>query len=506
MVGIVAFGAYVPRLRLNRQAAYDANKWFAPGLRGLAKGERSMANWDEDSITMAVEASRDCLTSHKAEDVRNIYFASTTHPFKDRQNAGVIGTALNVEQNLSAMDVGGSLKAGTSALIAGLNASRKGASSLVAAADKRMARVASAGELNYGDGAAALLCGTENVIAKLVGHHSVSMDFVDHFRGDESRFRLRLGRALDPRRGLLEDRAAGDQGRPRRLQAQGQRHHPLHHAEPDAGGAQADGQGLRHRRRARCATCSAPISATPVRRMRLVMLVDALETAKAGDKIMVVAFGQGVDSLVFEVTAENAKLAKRKGLSGWMARRKEEKNYMKFLAFNEMLPIDKGMRAEFDKKTALSVLWRKRDMIYGLVGGKCKVCGTVQFPRSQVCVNPNCHAIDSQEPYAMAGSMHVMSFTADSLTYSPDPPAYYGMITFPEGGRFMADFTDSDKEQVKVGAKMRMTFRIRDNDTMRGGFKRYFWKAAPFENEVSSRAQRGALSGPGKVARATPPG
>ena len=80
----------------------------------------------------------------------------------------------------------------------------------------------------------------------------------------------------------------------------------------------------------------------------------------------------------------------------------------------------------------------------------------------------------------MAGlEANVMSFTADSLTYSPDPPAYYGMITFPEGGRFMADFTDTDKEQVKVGTKMRMTFRIRDNDTMRGGFKRYFWKAAP---------------------------
>ena len=51
-----------------------------------------------------------------------------------------------------------------------------------------MARVASSDELNYGDGAAALLCGTENVIAKLVGHHSVSMDFVDHFRGDETDF------------------------------------------------------------------------------------------------------------------------------------------------------------------------------------------------------------------------------------------------------------------------------------------------------------------------------
>lgn len=479
MVGIVAFGAYVPRLRLSRQAVYDANKWFAGGLRGLAKGERSMANWDEDSVTMAVEASRDCLTSHEAADVRNIYFASTTHPFKDRQNAGIIGTALNVEQNLSATDIGGSLKAGTSALIAGLNASKGGAPSLVAAADKRMTKVASANELNYGDGAAALLCGTENVIAKLVGHHSVSMDFVDHFRGDESDFDYGW-----------EERWIRDEGYSKivppaikaglaacNLKGSDITHFIMPSLMPAVPKQMAKMVGIAEG--AVRDLLGATLGDTGAAHA-LVMLVDALETAKAGDKIMVVAFGQGVDILVFEVTAEKDKLPARKGLSGWMARRKEEKNYMKFLAFNEMLPIEKGMRAEFDKKTALSVLWRKRDMIYGLVGGKCKVCGTVQFPRSQVCVNPNCHAVDSQDPYAMAGlECSVMSFTADSLVYSPDPPGYYGMITFPEGGRFMADFTDSDKEQVKVGTKMRMTFRIRDNDTMRGGFKRYFWKAAP---------------------------
>jgi len=480
MVGIVAYGAYVPRLRLQRQAVYDANKWFAAGLRGLAKGERSMANWDEDSITMAVEASRDCLTSHKAEDVRSLYFASTTHPFKDRQNAGVIGTALSIEQNLLASDVGGSLKAGTSALIAGLNASKNGGGpALVAAADKRMARVASSGEMNYGDGAAALLCGTENVVAKLVGHHSVSMDFVDHFRGDETDFDYGW-----------EERWIRDEGYSKivppaikaalaacKLKGSDITHFIMPSLMPAVPKQMAKMCGIGEA--AVRDLLGASLGDTGAAHA-LVMLVDALEGAKAGDKIMVVAFGQGVDTLVFEVTAEKDKLPKRKGLSGWMARRKEEKNYMKFLAFNEMLPIDKGMRAEFDKKTAMSVLWRKRDMIYGLVGGKCKVCGTVQFPRSQVCVNPNCHAIDSQDPYAMAGlEANVMSFTADSLTYSPDPPAYYGMITFPEGGRFMADFTDSDKEQVKVGAKMRMTFRIRDNDTMRGGFKRYFWKAAP---------------------------
>ncbi|MBM3644224.1 MAG: hydroxymethylglutaryl-CoA synthase family protein [Alphaproteobacteria bacterium] len=479
MVGIVAYGAYVPRLRLSRQAVYDANKWFAGGLRGLAKGERSMANWDEDSITMAVEASRDCLTSHKAEDVRQIYFASTTHPFKDRQNAGVIGTALNVEQDLMASDVGGSQKAGTSALIAGLNASRGGRSSLVAAADKRMTRVASANELNYGDGAAALLCGTENVVAKLVGHHSVSMDFVDHFRGDESDFDYGW-----------EERWIRDEGYTKivppaikaalaacKLKGADITHFIMPSLMPAVPKQMAKMSGVGEG--AVRDLLGATLGDTGAAHA-LVMLVDALENAKAGDRIMVVAFGQGVDVLVFEATEALAKLPKRRGVSGWMARRKEEKNYMKFLAFNEMLPIDKGMRAEFDKKTALSILWRKRDMIYGLVGGKCRVCGTVQFPRSQVCVNPNCHAVDSQDPYNMSGlEASVMSFTADALTYSPDPPAYYGMITFPEGGRFMADFTDSDKEQVKVGAKMRMTFRVRDNDQMRGGFKRYFWKAAP---------------------------
>ena len=253
----------------NRQAVYDANKWFAAGLRGLAKGERSMANWDEDSITMAVEASRDCLTSHKAEDVRSLYFASTTHPFKDRQNAGVIGTALSIEQNLLASDIGGSLKAGTSALIAGLNASKNGGGpALVAAADKRMARVASSNELNYGDGAAALLCGTENVIAKLVGHHSVSMDFVDHFRGDETDFDYGW-----------EERWIRDEGYSKivppaikaalaacKLKGSDITHFIMPSLMPAV--PEADGQDAAASARARCAIFWAPISATPVRRTR----------------------------------------------------------------------------------------------------------------------------------------------------------------------------------------------------------------------------------------------
>ena len=48
MWGMLAFGAYVPRLRLSRKAVAEANAWFNPALKGLAKGERGMCNWDED--------------------------------------------------------------------------------------------------------------------------------------------------------------------------------------------------------------------------------------------------------------------------------------------------------------------------------------------------------------------------------------------------------------------------------------------------------------------------
>lgn len=42
-VGILSFGAYVPRLRLQRAAIAAANAWFNPALRAMARGERAMA-------------------------------------------------------------------------------------------------------------------------------------------------------------------------------------------------------------------------------------------------------------------------------------------------------------------------------------------------------------------------------------------------------------------------------------------------------------------------------
>jgi uncharacterized OB-fold protein len=142
--------------------------------------------------------------------------------------------------------------------------------------------------------------------------------------------------------------------------------------------------------------------------------------------------------------------------------------------------LERGIRAETDKKTGLTTLYRNKGMTQAMIGGQCSQCGTAQFPKSNMCVNENCGAIGTQEDYPFAERISkVNSFTADRLTYSPDPPAYYGMIQFEEGGRLMSDFTDiSPETDIKVGMPMRMMFRVKDYDNKRG-FRRYFWKATP---------------------------
>jgi uncharacterized OB-fold protein len=211
----------------------------------------------------------------------------------------------------------------------------------------------------------------------------------------------------------------------------------------------------------------------------LLMLAAALEDAKPGDRILLAAFGEGCDALLFEVTAAIARPSARRGVKGALAARREDSNYMRYLSFNNLIDMERGMRAEPDKPTQMTVLYRNRDMIQGLVGGKCRACGTVQYPRQRYCVNPECNALDSQDDYGFSErSGTLMSYTADSLTYSPDPPTYFGMVQFDGGGRMLMDFSEVEAGKIDVGLPVRLVFRIKDADPMRG-FVRYFWKATP---------------------------
>lgn len=483
--GILGFGAYVPRRRLQRQAVIDAVAWFNPALKALGKGERAMANWDEDALTLAVAAARRCLPPVARAQVNAVFAVSTSFPFADRQNSAVLAEALQLPASALSMDVGGSRRAATGAVIAALDRARSGGATLVVASERREARAASRQELLYGDAAAALLVGQGEALAVAVGATSAIDDFVDQFREQGRRFDY-----------AWEDRWIRDEGLVPMLTASVNAVLERSGVAPSAISrlclpAAASGAAAR----AIAKACSIPPAAVRDEltatigdagsAQPLLALIDALEEAKPGDLILVASFGQGSDALIFQATEALQGVARGSGVKDAVARRTPESNYFRYLALNELVDIERGMRAEVDKATALSALYRHRDMS-ALLGGRCTACGTPQFPRSRVCVNPDCQAVGDQAPYGFADLTGTLqSFTADALTYCPDPPQYYGMVQFDGGGRFMADLTDVADAELRVGQPVEMAFRIKERDAARG-FRRYFWKAVPCAAEAGA--------------------
>lgn len=484
MVGIISYGAYIPRKRLQRQSAVEANSWFNPALKAYSKGERAMCNWDEDAVTMAVEASRDCLNGETPSDLAGVFLGTTSAPFKDRQNAGILATALNLGDELTTMDVTGSQRAGTTGLINALKLAPGSAGDmLVAASEKRRTKAANPQELLYGDGAAAFVVGQDSGVAEFLGAKQISVDFIDHYKGDSEDFDYHWEERwirdegymkLVPRAlaGLFEATgvAAGDVD-----------HFIMPCLIRRVGGMVAKAAGIpaeaiRDNLQANMGEAGTAHA--------LIMLADALENAKPGEIIVIAGFGQGCDALMFRTTDAITSKRPGMGVSGFMKRRSAEANYNKFLAFNGLMTLDHGLRGEVDKQTALTALYRNKEMLTALIGGKCRKCGTVQFPKSNVCVNPNCGEFHSQDDHPFADiPATVQSWTADNLTYAVEPPQHFGMVVFKEGGRLMSDITDVDVGGVEVGMSMRMMFRIKEFDDQRG-FTRYFWKAAPdFTND-----------------------
>ena len=483
--GIISIGAYVPRRRLQRAAIHAANSWFAPNLRGLSKGEKAIVNWDEDAVTMAVDAARDCLLGQAKEDVSAVSLASTTLPFVDRLNSGIVKEALNLSEDMQAFDLTGGQRAGTSALIQAFGSS---GTHLCLAADNRKARAGSEGEMLQGDAAGAILVGEGEPIARLRGAHSATIDFVDHFRA--------TGEDYDY---AWEKRWVRDEGFQNLLggvvsqaiEKIGIKAADIDHvliALPGRSLPPKFVKSLGFNPEAVADTLFNDVGYTGTAHPFL-MLASALERAKPNETILLASFGQGADVMVFETTKAISKKRINSGFEGGLANKSADENYLRYLFHRGQLDLEKGMRAEYDEKQPGTALSRDRKTVLGLIGGKCRETGTVQFPKTDISVAQNQRATGTQDDYPLSDKLaKVRTFTADRLTYSPDPPTYYGMIDFEGGGRMISEFSDVTEEDVTVGADMRMVFRIKARDDMRK-FTKYFWKATPVREATKSEAK-----------------
>src|SRR4030042_879564 len=128
MVGIKSYGAYIPRYRINHNTIF-----LSVGFLGTfpAPGENAVANYDEDTLSMAVAADIDCLSGMERERVDGLYLATTSQPYLLRQNSAIVATALDLQPGIRTADFVGSTKAGTSALLSACDAVKGETSSSV---------------------------------------------------------------------------------------------------------------------------------------------------------------------------------------------------------------------------------------------------------------------------------------------------------------------------------------------------------------------------------------
>jgi 3-hydroxy-3-methylglutaryl CoA synthase len=481
VAGILGYGVYLPALRLARASILAAHGWLNPGLKGLARGELAVCDWDEDALTMAVEAARAASRSVHLQDVTRLVLASTTQPFENRLGAALLTEALRVSPEAVSIDVGGSMRAGLTAVRAALHDAQAAESgvTLCIASDRRQARPASPQEMLFGAGAAALAIGRGRVVARMLGAHSHTADFVDQFRVRGNRYGVHW-----------EERWVRDEGYLRLLPNTAQAllsklgvaaadidHVVIPVALPGVAERIAAAIGIPADRVAdnQYDACGDIGAAYP-----LLLLIAALERANPGERILVCAFGQGCDAVLLEATEELPAIRDRStGVRAALSRRLPETNYLRHLCGAGQLDVDTGMRAEAPSETPLSAGWRERETVLGFIGGRCRRCGTVQFPRSIRCVNPHCHAGGPQHAVELANrSARVLTWTADHLAFSLRPPVRYGTVEFDGGGRALLEFVDVREQALHAGARIQMVFRLRRIEPRRG-YRSYFWKATP---------------------------
>ena len=480
-VGIASIAGYIPKLRLLRKSVAEANAWMAPNLVGKGKGTKSISNWDEDSVTMSVEAARRVLGPEDDRSyVDNLFLASTTMPFADRLNSGIIRAALTLDESTLCTDISSSLKCGTTALINAISTVQSGKSnySLVVASDKRKSRVASSQELDFGDASTAVSISNENIIAKVLATASISDDFVDHFRGPNEEFDYNWEERWIRDEGYLKiiPKLINKLLKDNNINPSKIKKFILPCVFPRVPQTISKICGIDPENVVDNLALSTGDTGSA---HSLLLLTHVLENSTPGEKILVCSFGGGGDAILLETTDLVKKFKNDESISSMLDNGIEETNYMKYLTFNDLVKWEKGMRGEIDRKTALTTLYRHNDAIMGLIGGKCSKTGTIQFPASRISVSPNSPDIDTQEPYKLAEKRaNILSWSADYLSFSINPPNYYGIVSFEEGGRIMMDFTDVGEGEIESGKDVKMVFRIKAFDEIRG-FTRYFWKAVP---------------------------
>ncbi len=481
MAGIISYGAYIPIWRIERSMIAGMS------LSGSMGGERSFAARDEDSISMAVEAGTDCLAGFDPKQIDGLYFAGVSSPYKLKQGASIIASALDMRKNIQTIDFNSCTRAQTSAVKVAVDTVKAGTARkiLVIGSDHRVARPGSQHEQLFGDGAAALLIGDTGVIGEIDGFSSISnpipgpwqrnkdeflktydpkFDRINEILGDvpeavnELLKQLGLKPADISRFALagLDPRSYLDMARAIKFNPKEQMDDPLFSSVGNIG--------------------------TP---HCILLLIAAIEKAKTGERLVCASHGEGGEAFLVRITEENDSVKRRH-------------RGTKYISSKKMIP-SYGLFAEWQgtRKTGwpggemnASVVLYAREEKWGLpfYGMKCNQCGTIQYPISRTCVN--CRAYDDAAEVKIVSTGKIFTYTHDYLmahgTMPGDglTPWTRAVLDMDDGCRLFLEVVDAESDEIKIGAPVERTFRRLHQ---KGGYCFYGWRARPLKIQLEDK-------------------
>jgi len=458
-VGIVRYGSYIPYFRLQRAAL------------GAGKGERAVASYDEDSVSMAVEAARDAARGGVAVDA--VLFATTSPAYAEKLDAATIQAALDLPESIASIGLGGSTRMGMAGLLLGLDLAEAGRSALVCASDLVTGLPGGPRESQGGDGAVAFVTGRDrDSIARVLGRASSTIEILDVWRLPEERFPRQweerfTADTMAPSIGETVKRAlTAAKVEPSTLAAV-----ILDGTNPRSMAGLPKAIGLKPEQLAD--PLAASVGRTGAAHAGL-LLARALDQAKPGDRILVVCVADGVDALVLEATDAIKSAPPVRKVDRWIASKRNDLGYQSYLKWRGILPFEPPRRPDPERPAAPPMRRHERWKL-AFVGSRCEKCRTGHLPPQRVCVK--CGAVDQMRAERFADtSCQVTTYTLDHLAYSLQPPVVVGVVDYEGGGRFSCELTDVDPREVAIGNRLEMTFRRLFTAQ---GVHNYFWKARP---------------------------
>jgi 3-hydroxy-3-methylglutaryl CoA synthase len=467
MVGIVAYGVYVPLYRLGTETK---------GWSG--RGEKAIANFDEDSVTMAVAAVMNCLAGRDHSRVDGLYFASTTAPYHEGPTAAMIATAGDLRRDIVTTDCANSLKSGITALKMAVDAIKSGSAKqvMVVAADLRIPVINSAMEPLLGDGAVAFLLSDTDVAVSIEDSYSVSDEILDVWREQgsnsirfwEDRFNIDMGymRILpEAVSGLMQKTGLTPQDFARAV-----------FYAPDARRHSEMGKKLglspKQVQDGMFNLLGNTGAAFP-----LMMLTSALEEAHAGDRLLLAGYGNGANAISLRATDNIDRIKSQRTLAKYVASKRILSDYLKYASWRDLIKSADPARRPPDDIPSPANIYRSRDRNIRFYGVKCQACGTPLYPPVRVCTN--CQTKDNFEPYRFSDKKCTLfTYSYDFIGRTKDPPVIIAYVDFEGGGRARLMMADGDIDQLKPGMPLEMTFRKLYTD-VREGIHDYYWKCTP---------------------------